>query len=65
MSRPIKMDLRQQQLRDLSACLRSHAAEFDAMAMGLTADDADFRLMGLRNHIDYVLSALAKKAAKR
>ncbi len=64
MSRAVKVNLRYQQLRDLSACLRSHAAEFEAVTMGLTADDADFRLMGLRNHLDYILVALAKKGKR-
>jgi hypothetical protein len=56
-----KPSLRHQQLRDLAACLRSHAAEFEGMTTGFQTDDADVRLLGLRNHINHVLQVLEKK----
>ncbi len=59
-----KPNLRHQQLRDLAACLRTHATEFECMVEGMQGDDAEYKLLGLRNHIEYVLQVLAKKVAK-
>ena len=58
---PKKTDLRRQQLRDLVACLRTHATEFEGMTTGYQTDNAEDKLLGLRNHIDYVLQVLVKK----
>ena len=65
MPRTVKVNLRQQQLRDLAAVLHSTAAELECMTYGEGFDDAEYRILGLRNHIDYVLGALAKKGKKK
>jgi hypothetical protein len=54
-----KANLRQQQLRDLAACLRSNAAEIECLTHG--EGHAEYRILGLRNHLNYVLQVLSKR----
>jgi hypothetical protein len=56
-----KVNLRQQQLRDLAAVLRSNAAEIECLTHGEGHDDAEDRILGLRNHLNYILQVLPKK----
>ncbi len=62
MPRAVKVDLRQQQIRDFIAVVRSQLAEIEAGLVGEGLDDAEGRMHIIRDQIDYVLLRLPRKA---
>jgi acyl-CoA reductase-like NAD-dependent aldehyde dehydrogenase len=62
---PTAVSQRLQQLRDLAACLRSHAAEIDMMAVGEMHDQAESSIERIQHHLEYVARVLTPKGMRK